>query len=67
MSLPDIDWSSDYERGYEAALLNLLEHFETEHYKAAPEDPYYAYYIKHVIDIIRKKINPLIDYNDEQA
>lgn len=64
MSLPDIDWSSDYERGYEAALENLLAHFEHEYNLSAPEDPYYAYYIKHVVDVIRKKINPLINYDE---
>lgn len=64
MSLPDLDWSNDYARGYESALMDLKSHFEAEYNLSAPEDPYYAYYIKHVVDVIRKKINPLINYDE---
>jgi hypothetical protein len=64
MSLPDIDWSNDYQRGYEEALAGLLTHFEAEYNLSAPEDPYYSYYIKHVIEVIYKKMNPLADYDE---
>jgi hypothetical protein len=64
MSLPDLDWSNDYQLGYEAALGELLSHFEAEYNLSAPEDPYYAYYIKHVIDVIGNKLNPLIRYDE---
>lgn len=63
--IPDINYFDEYERGYEAALHDIHDEFEVEYFKVATEDPYYAYYIKHVLEVIRKKINPLIDSNDK--
>ncbi len=62
--VPDINYFDEYERGYEAALHALQDEFEKEYYKIADEDPYYAYYIKHVLDVIRKKINPLLSVDE---
>lgn len=62
--IPDINYSDEYERGYEAALHEIHDDFEKEYYLVADEDPYYAYYIKHVINIIRKKINPLLHIDE---
>jgi hypothetical protein len=62
--IPDINYLDEYQRGYEAALHDLHDEFEKEHYSVATEDPYYAYYIKHVLNVIRKKINPLINYDE---
>jgi hypothetical protein len=56
----EIDWSSEYQRGYENALMNLLDKFEEEYQQAATEDPHFAYYSKYVIDTINKMLNPLI-------
>lgn len=58
--IPDINYFDEYQVGYEAALHKLQALFEEEYFKSAPEDPYYAYYIKHVLNVIRKEINPLI-------
>jgi hypothetical protein len=41
------------------AYEELLDDFEKEHFAVATEDPYYAYYIKHVIDKIRALYEPL--------
>jgi hypothetical protein len=41
------------------AYEELLEDLEKEHYLASAEDPYYAYYIKHVIERIHKLYDPL--------
>jgi hypothetical protein len=60
MNIPDIDWSSDYQRGYEDALIKLLHKFEKEYEQTAAEDPHFAYYSKYVIDTINKTLNPLI-------
>ena len=59
--VPDTNYADEYDRGYEAALHKLHDIFEKEYYKSFPEDPHYAYYSKHVLDIIRKEINPLIN------
>lgn len=62
--IPDINYFDEYERGYEAALHAIHDEFEQEYFKVAAEDPYYAYYIKHVLNVIRKKINPLINVDE---
>jgi hypothetical protein len=41
------------------AYEELLEEFEKEHFSVATEDPYYAYYIKHVISRIHELYDPL--------
>ncbi len=53
-------WSDEYERGYDDALYRLFTIFEKEFYESS-SDPYYAYYAKHVLDTIRKEIDPSID------
>jgi hypothetical protein len=62
--IPDINYLDEYQVGYEAALHAIQDEFEKEYYKAVKEDPHYAYYIKHVLDVIRKKINPLISTDE---
>ena len=57
MNIPDLDWSSDYERGYKDALARLLEKFEKEYQETAKEDPHFAYYSKYVVDTINKALN----------
>lgn len=47
------------------AFEELLQVFEEEHYRTGTEDPYYAYYVKYVIDILKSKIVELS--GDEQA
>lgn len=42
------------------AYEELLEELEKEHFAAASEDPYYAYYVKHLIDRIHQKYDPLM-------
>lgn len=64
MSLPDIDWSSDYERGYDAALGDLLNYFQAEYEQAVKEDPHFAYYSEYVVNVIKHKINPMIRDNE---
>lgn len=41
------------------AYEELLEYFIKEHAIATPEDPYYAYYVKHVIEQIKERYEPL--------
>ncbi len=41
------------------AYEELLEDLEREHFIASAEDPYYAYYVKHLIDRIHEKYDPL--------
>lgn len=41
------------------AYEELLEEFEREHFAIATEDPYYAYYIKHVIGRLHELYDPL--------
>jgi hypothetical protein len=43
------------------AYEELLEDLEREHFIAAAEDPYYAYYVKHLIDRIHEKYDPLAE------
>lgn len=49
------------------AYEELLDHFTKEYALAAPEDPYYAYYIKHVIEEIKKRYEPMkgSEYNEQ--
>ena len=42
-------------RAYEEILRNL----ERERYANGTEDPYYAYYIEHVIEVIKKRYDEL--------
>ena len=56
MSLPDIDWTPDYAQGYNDAIISLLSRFEKEYYETAAQDPYYGYYVKYVMDTIRKQL-----------
>jgi hypothetical protein len=60
MSLPDIDWVSEWERGYEDGMYAILEAFEKELYVATKEDPHYAAYVEDAIKIIKKVINPAL-------
>lgn len=46
------------------ALEELLDFFNKEYYVSAKEDPYYAYYVKYVIEIIQKRISMLGDDNE---
>lgn len=56
MVLPVDDWSESFRNGYIAAVHQLLEKFESEYYEAATEDPYYAYYVKYVIETLQGMI-----------
>lgn len=58
MSIPDIDWSEDYERGYQEGMYDILGVFKQELYTARKEDPHYAAYIEDAINLITKKANP---------
>jgi hypothetical protein len=60
MSIPDIDWSEDYERGYVDGMFAILGVFKQELYIARKEDPHYAAYIEDAINLINKKANPPI-------
>jgi hypothetical protein len=42
-------------RAYE----DLIKYFEKEHFIAASEDPYYAYYVKHVLEKIHEYYDPM--------
>lgn len=42
-------------RGYE----EVLEGLEHEYNLSMGEDPYYGYYVKHVIDLVREKYDAL--------
>ena len=42
-------------RAYEEILRNL----EQEHFATATEDPYYAYYIEHVMKVIKERYDEL--------
>lgn len=42
------------------AYEELLESLEREHFSAGQEDPYYAYYVKHLIDIVHERYDPLV-------
>lgn len=41
------------------AFEELLEYFEDEYNRTATEDPYYGYYVKHVIEKINELYLPL--------
>lgn len=41
------------------AYEELVEYLEREHFSASVEDPYYAYYVKHVIEIVQSKYDDL--------
>lgn len=41
------------------AYEEILEELEQEHYAAGTEDPYYAYYVKHLIERVQAKYEPL--------
>lgn len=42
------------------AYEELLEYLEREHFAAGQEDPYYAYYVKHLIEIVHERYDPLV-------
>jgi hypothetical protein len=42
------------------AYEELIKEFEIEHFSVATEDPYYAYYIKHVIGRLHELYDPLV-------
>lgn len=65
--VPDINYASEYDRGYEEALHKLQSIFEKEYYETVSEDPHYAYYSKHVLNVIRKEINPLLNINEKDS
>lgn len=48
-------------RGYE----EVAAIFEREYMESATEDPYYGYYVKHVLDIINSKLAELLKAVDE--
>jgi hypothetical protein len=48
------------------AYEELLEYFTKEHSVAAPEDPYYAYYVKHVIEQIKERYEPIKSSVDDE-
>lgn len=48
------------------ALEDLLKEFDEDYFKTAPEDPHYAYYLKHTIDMLRDKISKLTGNNQEE-
>jgi hypothetical protein len=54
------EWSNEYERGYNDALINLLDKFQKEYQQTSTEDPHFAYYSKYVVDTINKTLNPLV-------
>lgn len=56
MSLPDLDWAFDYERGYRVGMNTILIEFEKELYVATKEDPQYAAYVEDAIQLIKKII-----------
>ena len=41
------------------AYEEILSELEQEHYAAGAEDPYYAYYVKHLIERVQAKYEPL--------
>lgn len=41
------------------AYEELLEYLEREHFAAGQEDPYYAYYVKHLIQVVHDRYDPL--------
>lgn len=41
------------------ALEDLLQTFQEEYSRTATEDPYYGYYVKHIIETLEKKISNL--------
>jgi hypothetical protein len=61
MSLPDIDWSYDYERGYKDALNKMIEKFNQEYNETAAEDPHFAFYARYVVDTLQKELDPQIE------
>ena len=42
------------------AYEELLAYFEKEYHASASEDPYYGYYVKYVIEEIKKRYDPLV-------
>lgn len=42
------------------AYEELLEYLEKEHYAAGTEDPYYGYYVKHLIEVVRERYDPMV-------
>ena len=42
------------------AYEELLEYLEKEYFIANAEDPYYAYYVKHLIEIVHERYDPLV-------
>ena len=57
----ELDWASEWERGYEDGMYAILEAFEKELYIATKEDPHYAAYVEEAINIIKKIINPAFE------
>jgi hypothetical protein len=49
------------------AYEELRDSFEAEYNLSAPEDPYYAYYVKYVVEMLQSRINSIIEDADEQA
>ncbi len=46
------------------AYEELLAYFDKEYHATASEDPYYGYYVKYVLDILRERIS-LVSPADE--
>jgi hypothetical protein len=58
----EADWASEWERGYEDGMYAILEVFEKELYVATKEDPHYAAYVEEAIKLVKKAINPAVDF-----
>jgi hypothetical protein len=54
--ISEIDAVGSYKDGFRDALVAMHSEFEKEYSEVATEDPYYAYYIRHVLNMIDNKI-----------
>jgi hypothetical protein len=59
MSIPDIDWSYDYQRGYNDALTKMIGKFQQEYDETAAQDPHFAFYSRYVVDTLQKELMPV--------
>jgi hypothetical protein len=61
MSIPDIDWSLEYQRGYNDALTKMINKFQQEYNETAAQDPHFAFYSRYVVDTLQKELGPKIE------
>jgi hypothetical protein len=61
MSLPDIDWSYEYQRGYNDALTKMIDKFQQEYIETAAQDPHFAFYSRYVVDTLQKELRPAVE------